>query len=193
MSKSFKPKRKEIIEAFQNPNTYGTTVLSICLAQYGEDTFTEDAVEIYARLSEDFGTYLHDALESKLQALITAITTPYFMDEPEIFTSISKTLLTGDPGLSEFIPDTPTLLEILWAIYEVGLSTGDDDEEFSPAVQNVIDLVIQNESIQNEDLPVTVDAITLVYQTGLEEMAEELSEELQRVGFEKPVMPPINV
>ena len=49
--------------------TYATVVHLICLVCYGQEIYTLDPLEIYARLSEDFSAQMPEQLENKLQAI----------------------------------------------------------------------------------------------------------------------------
>jgi hypothetical protein len=132
--------KKEVYKLLESAETYGTVLHAICFELYGEEIYDIDSVELYARLSDDIGIYPHQDNESKLMAMITIISTPYFYDNVNVFETICKTLTTGDPGVVELGMEDPTLLEILWGVYEANLNV--DAIEFSPLIEALIDRVL---------------------------------------------------
>ena len=77
--------KKAVFILLQDGDTFGFTLLTICLICYGEDTFKLDPLVLYQYLKEDFGTELNDDNENKLNALITALTTNFFFKDLDVF------------------------------------------------------------------------------------------------------------
>lgn len=136
--------RENVYTLLQDPDTFATVLLTICLIMYGDETFKVDSLVLYQWLKEDFGTDLCEENESKLASIIIALTTDYFYTDLDVFKSICKTLSTGDPGAYsiELFDDAPTTPEVLWGMYEVSLVSEDqvvETEDFSPIVKLYID------------------------------------------------------
>lgn len=181
--------KKEVYKLLTDEETFGSVIFTICLFKYNTDLFEEDIMEILIRIKEDFGVdNMPEENENKLQALITAFVSPFFYEEPEVFSAVCKTLFLGDPDLAEFGMDNPTLLECLWGMYEVNLIS-QDGEEFGYRVINLINEIISNEILVfGEDTP---NEIGLVEQIDLifEERKEQLKEQLALAGFDVTYIP----
>lgn len=174
-----KANKKEVFRLLNDPDTQGLVVLAICLAKY-EDYFDVDALEIYARLNDDFGVVLPQALENRLQALTTAMTTDHFETDPSVYDSIVKALTDGDPDLEHGDPDT-TLDEMMWAEYEVQTAKA-EPLVFSPAVEAVRAVLADAPTSEAELIDITET---------LEAQRDKLLNDLQSVGFEVNKVPEI--
>lgn len=139
-----------VYKALEDPDTFATVLLTICLIQYGEDTFKVDPLVLFAWLEEDFGLELNEDNQNKLNAIITALTTDYFYNDLQTFKAICKTLTSGDPGIVEtdLDADEVTVPEILWGIYEVSLCNDDEvvnTYKFNSVIKSFINVVLKNE------------------------------------------------
>lgn len=134
--------------------TLGTPLLAIALTAYGPELFGNpeagipplDPIELWARLEEDFRAQLPEALENRMNAIITAVSTDLFYEDPLAFTSIGLALANGNLGtLPDGILEELTLPEAVWAAYEVALNR-DDDMPMAPPVLRLFDEIITQES-----------------------------------------------
>lgn len=139
--------------------TLGTPLLTIALAAYGDEIFGNpelgiepiDPIELWTRLEEDFRAELPDAVENRLNALMTAVSTDLFYEDPLAFTSIGLALASGNLGtLPDGILEELTLPEAVWATYEVALNR-DDDMPLSPQILRLFDEIITAEADDMED------------------------------------------
>lgn len=179
--------RKEIFKALRNSETYATVLHAITLATFEEEFYSWDSLEIYARLEEEYSASLHEDNENKLMAMITAVSTPFFYRDLEVFNAVATSLTSGDPGLADVGFDTSTILDIFWAVYEVGLNV--EEIDFSESIKNFI-----NENIEDEAVETDTDQkeVTDKYTKAVKEMSVELHSQLNKVGFnEVPEMPEI--
>jgi hypothetical protein len=142
---------KAVFTALQDPETFATTLLTICLIMYGDETFQiEDPIVLFKFLEEDFHTELHENCENRLQAILIALKTDYFWNDLEVFKSICQTLFGGDPGVfGDFVyQDDITVPEILWGMYEVALVSDKNVVEtvdYAPAIQLFIDTLLKTD------------------------------------------------
>jgi hypothetical protein len=170
----------------REPDTLATTIHVILLTAYpdlygdpitGEEPL--DPLEIYARVLDDFNAVIPEEGENRINALLTAVPTDLFYQDPLAFQSVANALYTGDIGdLVEGFMDDLTVPEILWSIYEVGLNRG-DEIDFSPAVQRLIDAEIASEA---QDMEEDVDEIIPYYARFVEEMKKDLTLQLRQLG-----------
>ena len=173
--------KKAVFTLLQDGDTFGFTLLVICLICYGEETFKVDPLVLYQFLKEDFGTELNDDNENKLNALITALTTNYFFKDLDVFKSICQTLTEGDPGVFDPNFDEPTVIEILWGMYEVSLAADEKDKNtYSPEIERYVDTIIDKD--QN-DINETGLSDEETYQEMVYNNIAELKQQLIDIGI----------
>ena len=181
--------QKAVYRAITDDATCATVLHIIALSQYGEDIYTIDILELLARLEEDFGGRVTEDNESKLNAIILAVSTDMFYQDTEAFRAICNTMLSGDPGLGEF--DELTLPEILWGIWEVGVNREPGD--FSPAIKKIIDHASSTEYASPEDttLPDDPDAGYGYAQNIMDTQKTHLEHQLFQIGVDPQDLPPM--
>ena len=183
--------KRNIFTLLQDSDTFAFTLLTICLIAYGEETFKVDPLTLYQYLKEDFGTELSDDNENKLNAIIVALTTNYFFKDLQIFKSISQTLTEGDPGIFDPGFDEPTVAEIIWAMYEIGLAYDDKDrDEYSPEIERFVDTVLEADIEDSEESGLTNEE---TYQEFLYNNVADLKQQLLDIGLKDiPEFPALN-
>ena len=169
--------KQGVFEALQNPDTYATVLLAICLINYGNETFRVEPLVLFQWLKDDFGTELHEDNENKLQAILIALTTDYFFTDLEVFQNICKTLESGDPDIMEhnFMTDPATIPEVMWGIYEVALNSEDqvvDNLPFSKQVDNFISNVLDDD-VDDVDDSSQINEQSYIIQNNVAEMKEQ--------------------
>lgn len=169
--------KQGVFEALQNPETYATVLLAICLINYGNETFRVEPLVLFQWLKDDFGTELHEDNENKLQAILIALTTDYFFSDLQVFQNICKTLESGDPDIMEsnFMADPATIPEVMWGIYEVALNSEDqvvDNLPFSKQVDNFISKVLDDD-IDDVDDGSQMNEQSNIIQNNVTEMKEQ--------------------
>lgn len=176
--------KKEVYKALSDDETYATVLHAICLLTYGEEMYTLDSLELYARLQDDFGVAPTEENESKLMSMIIAVSTPYFYHDLEVFKTISTVLTSGDTGLTDLEIEEPSLLEIFWALYEVGLNA--EELDFSKKISKYLAREVAEEAEETgmEAQDVKEDTNEILY-----ERARDLTEQLALIGF--PDVPPM--
>ena len=137
-------------------DVFATTLLTICLINYGDETFKVDPLVLFAWLEEDFGTEVSEINQNKLNAILAALTTDYFYNDLSTFKSICSTLTEGDPGVidTELIGDETTIPEILWGIYEVSLCNDEtvvNTYKFSNSIQSFINIALKENPLEQAD------------------------------------------
>ena len=163
--------------------TLGMPLLVICLAAYGDEIFGSDTVEamdpleLYARLEDDFRARLTETGENRIQAMLMAVATDGFYDDPVIFVSVAKALNAGDLGeLPDGVLEELTLGEAMWATYEVGMCR-DDDIQLSPQVAALVQDAQEQEASEEGGNS---------HEQYLQDQRIELANQLQRLGVHLP-------
>lgn len=177
--------RKGAAAAIMDDATFATTLHVICLVQYGEEIYTLDPLELYARLAEDFGATISEENENKLQAILLATSTDSFYEDIRAFQAVCNTLINGDPGAESF--DELTVTEIFWGLWECDLNHGEDS--VSPEIERLIAREINEEADDSNDI------LGMRPNYVLREMAEmrrDLRQQLISIGINKPELPPVS-
>lgn len=175
--------KKAVFRLLQDQNTYGTVLHFIAFTTFGEEIYEMDSIELYGKLKDIYGTFMHDDCESKLQAIFTIITTNAFFENIEVFKAICITLSEGDPGLSEIGMEDPTVAEMMWAMYEAELNM--DQGVFYPVVSHYIDKLIENEVEE-----VDGEQIIPGYEQYMIESIQDMKRQFRELGV-KAQFPPI--
>jgi hypothetical protein len=131
-----------------DPETRGSTIYTILLAAYGpevlhgdpdRDIEPLDPVVLYNQIETDFRTTFPVENENRLQAVLLAIETDAFYEDPEVFTAVCLSLGDGDLGdMVAGAMEDITGAEALWGALEVGLLR-ENEPDFAPAVSAVME------------------------------------------------------
>jgi hypothetical protein len=179
--------KKEVYKALTDEDTFATVLHAVAFAQYGEEIYKLDSLELYARLQEDFGAELVEDNESKLMAMIVAVSTPYFFQDINVFKTSCEVFTSGDAGLTDLEVEEPTLLEVLWGLYEVGLNA--EEIPFHAAVERYLESLIDQEAVDTGE---TTNEILEEANSIIRDWAVELNLQLKLVGFKDlPKLPPV--
>jgi len=145
MLPTFHFKKETARKLLEGEDTFATVLHVILLSAYGPSVYEADPLEIYSRVSEDFGAKIPEEGENRLNALLMALQTDAFYQSAQAFESIASALHSGDIGDDvEGVFDSITLPEALWALYEVKLNREDEDP-LAPEVDEVIGRTISDE------------------------------------------------
>lgn len=168
--------RQAAADLIRDPETLGTTLLVILLSEYREQIFEMEPLEIWAAVQDDFRATVSEEGENRVNALLTALSTDAFYEDPEVFRAVCTCLYDGDLGdlVAGGLEDL-TVCEMLWAMKEVG-SLRDDEPEFSKPVAAVIEDLISQEVDEG-------DADN--YAVFLDEVQRDLIGQLLKLGLDK--------
>lgn len=186
--------RRTAADILGDPETSATVLHIIMLAAYGDELHGDaaqgidamDPIECWVRVEEDFRVRVPEENENKINALMFAISTEAFYEDPLAFNSICNALYSGDLGdlVSGAIEDL-TLPELLWGIYEVELNRG-DSQDFDAPVDRFINEVIAEEAedMENPDL----DRIVSYYEKFVEEQRDDMLIQLKTLGVDESII-----
>jgi hypothetical protein len=158
-----KDRAKELLTD-QNDTT-ATTLHFIILATFGQEVYGDldegiepmDPVELWARIEDEYGIDIPESAENKIQALMMGLESDLFYEEPEALVAVASALYTGDLGdLVEGVMETPTLTEMFWAAFELGLNR-DSEPEFSPKCMKFLLNQVMTQAMDPEDGDVDED------------------------------------
>lgn len=147
--------------------TFAFVLMTILLSTYGQDTFDENPVVLFNRLEEDFNIKLPEESENRINAALTAMTTDLFFTQWPAFEAIALALSEGDIGDlgEEDVDDDEELSasEVLWALIEVGLLTGDNfmeaEAKLTDRVAELCNKVIEDEAEDVDDIQDSEEAV----------------------------------
>jgi hypothetical protein len=185
-----------------DPDARATALHGLLLVAFGEQLYGSeeldpmDSLEIFAGLEERFNVSLTEEVENKIQALLLAMSTDGFYEDPNVFIAVAESLLDGDLG------DLPTggssglsQMEILWAIYEVAVNRDDNVPDFSPAVQEMIDRLVVDEAQEDNDPDIPIDIHEMLF---LRELRDNVLAQMtalwgDSVSFEQEIPDPAEI
>jgi len=177
--------KSEVFRLLADDGTFATTAQVIALKTFGDEAFEMDPLVLIAELEDEYGMDMSEEVAEKLQAITLATTTDAFYEDPTAFRSIANTLIDGDPGFDGF--DDLTIVEILWAIWEVELHH--EEIDFSASVAALIDKEIENDGEEMDELD---EAMKSPYhQKIVEELRRQLIEQLSAIGIPPGEVPAI--
>lgn len=181
-------------DLFSDPETTATVLHMMVLAAYGEAIYAGDEymdgpidpVDLWLSIKEDFRAVVPEENENKLNAIMFAVSTDAFYEDPLAFYSICQSLYTGDLGdLVDGQMDDLTIPELLWGIYEVELNR-DDKVEFAPGIERLIDEVISEEA---EDLSEMQESrIIPYYEQFVAEMRNDMFDQMRKLGVSEKIL-----
>lgn len=151
-----------------------------------EDEQPEDPVAVHEMLRSAVPDYDPDNLQ-KIQGLVHAVAGDEFWSDPDHFTRMSAAILHGDPYYYEDEAEEPTLIELMWAIYQVDLLMEEDaDELLEEPVLKFLTRLAEEQPIDLESLALEEDftgPIEEYYQTLLRFRRIDLGRELVELGM----------
>ncbi len=164
--------------ALGDADTPGFVLLTIVLWAFGDRVFGDpeagveamDPAEMWAEVNEMFGTWIPEEGENRLNALITALSSPAFYKDVETFCAVSNALYDGDLGdLIDGVFEEPSVVEMMWATLEVELARDDDDPAppFSPKVADFLAKKLREEQ---EDHTIHEEAVNATFVDMLDQL-----------------------
>lgn len=123
---------EKVRKLLADPDTDGIAVYLLALDRLGAEALHGDEAEMaeaYQDLERMFSVRIPVALENKLQAVVTLVSTDAFFDTPHGLHAIANALTQGDMELGEdFSMERATWEEIQWAAFCASLLRDDNEE-----------------------------------------------------------------
>lgn len=194
MLDTFPFEKRLAADLLADTETTATVLHMIILAAYGDEVYGSiehgieqaDPVELWLRIKEDFSVTVPESNENKVNALMLALSTEAFYDDPLAFISICNALYSGDLGdLVDGALEDLTMPEMLWGIYEVELNRG-ESEGFALPIDRLIDEIIRNEAEDNEDLEEA--EVVPYYEKFVAEMRDDMLVQMRMLGVDESVI-----
>lgn len=186
--------RRLAADILGDPDTCATVLHLILLAAYGDELYGDPAadippmesVEYWIRVKEDFHVTVPESNENKINALVLALSTDAFYDDPLAFISICSALHSGDLGdLVDGVMEDLTIPEMLWGIYEVELNRG-SSTDFVPAIDKVIEETINEEAEDTEDKD--PEDVISYYERFVQEMRDDMLIQMKTLGVSDKII-----
>ena len=172
---------KAVANVLMDSGTFGTVLHALALICYGEEIYHLDPIELYHRLEEDWRTKLTEEGESKLQAMLMAVSTNLFYEDPEAFRGICEALATGDPDAE--LMGQLELPVAFWGVWEVEANR--EAGTLSPAIHALVDGIMGDSRDEGDEPFAHVS-------TYLEEQLGHLKHQLESLGLPTQDLPPLN-
>ena len=194
MLDTFPFEKRLAADLLADTETTATVLHMIILAAYGDEVYGSiengieqaEPVELWMRIKDDFSVNIPESNENKVNALMLALSTEAFYDDPLAFISICNALYSGDLGdLVDGALEDLTMPEMLWGIYEVELNRG-DSEGFALPIDRLIDEIIKNEAEDNEELEQA--EVVPYYEKFVAEMRDDMLVQMRMLGVDESVI-----
>jgi len=151
-------KIRAIEKVLEDPQTYATVLLAICLDAYGTEFLDWDPSVLRLELQTDYRAQLPRINSDKLQAAITLMTSDTFFNDVLSFNHITEALNNDPVDFDMLDPVTPD--QMAWAIVEARLLLeGDNDLEFADEVRRYQGMILDQHGI-GKPHPIFKDAHT---------------------------------
>jgi len=135
--------RAALLPIVSHPFTLGTVLYAIAVRLYGEREIHEMEPEALAlEFQDDFGVEIPGINFSKIQAIITAVSTSQFYNDWVAFYAISATLSGAENPLDQSDPLLPA--EMAWAIKEIGLAD-EKPHPWGPDVRRYVGVILDQD------------------------------------------------
>lgn len=135
-----------------------TPLLVIVLSTYGDRALADDPetgeerldpIELWNMVERDYRTTIPLEAENRLNAIMLALTSDLFFEDPIVFTAVCGALSQGElpdmvNGFMDDLVEHLTLAECLWGLYEVAL-VRDDDLPLGPRIEALIERIARDE------------------------------------------------
>lgn len=176
-----------------DPESSATVLHAMLLAFYKDELYGNDEagipamdpVELWIRVREDFRVSVHENNENKINAIMLAMSTDLFYDDPEVFVAICLALFDGDIGdMVSGVMEDITVPEMLWGIYEVELNR-DDYQAFAPSIVRIIDEAISQEA---EDRDTDEADVLPYFERIINEKRQQMLGEMRLLGWPEEVI-----
>ena len=135
---------------FTNPNTFATTLVALCIDDYGIAVFDWDPESIDMELKESYPTIPAVNLD-KIHAMIVALTTSQFYQDALVFYHTAMAL-SDNPVNFDSVIDDLAVEEMAWALMEIGLSDIGNKQsptpEFSAEVSGLAGAVLKQQGFR---------------------------------------------
>lgn len=183
--------KRKAADFLADTETTATVLHMIILAAYGDEVYGSvengveqaDPVELWLRIKEDFSVTVPESNENKVNALMLALSTDAFYEDPLAFISICNALYSGDLGdLVDGMLEDLTIPEMLWGIYEVELNRG-ESRGFILQIDKLMDEIIQNEAEDNEELE--EEQVVPYYERFVQEMRDDMLIQMRILGVDE--------
>ncbi len=150
-------------EILRDHDSSALACLVSAAALLGDDLFDEEDGQPWSEqelgwLFEHTGFKPLPASLSKITGLLFARSGDEFTDSPEHFERLTSAIVEGDMFAYQDDKEDPTVPDLYWALYQVGLTIEEDDmlDELSPRVEKYIQRLIEDEVEDVEGLAAEV-------------------------------------
>lgn len=201
--------QSKAVEIFLNPASFATTLVALCIDDYGIEVFSWDAETIDMELKENYPGIPAVNLD-KIHAMIVALSTSQFYQDGIVFYHTCMALGNQSVNFDSMIDDLD-VEDVAWAVMEIGLSDIGNKQaptpEFSAEVSGLVGAVLKRQGfktppsvLQFAIIPSegqVLDQETDQAQMQRDEDAKQalqafLGEQVQRLGAELSAAPLVN-
>ena len=112
-------------ELLKADDTFAFVLMTILLAKYDTEFFDWETEVLAANVKDDFGVWMSEEAEDRVNAAITALTTDLPLQRFDVFKSTALAFAEGNIGTAEDREDEElNVCELIWTLYEIALLRG---------------------------------------------------------------------
>lgn len=155
LDRLLKPEALKLL-AGSDCSAFAAVVAAVCL--FGDDILDDDNQPLdegeLRLMAEDLNLVIPDETCSRICGLLNSVAGDEFTTHPTHFERMVGAIIHGDPFVYEDDNDMPTLTDALWALFQAGLMTEDDDPmtELGPRVKAFLQRIADEEAEDIEEV-----------------------------------------
>lgn len=175
-----------IQNALSSKLTYASVLITIALYSFADETFEMDPAELFNELEKKYKVKIPEENENKINAALILLTTDLPFTDADVFNMVVNSFSDGDLGIDSYGIEEPSMLEILWMLYESSVILNETDLECSEEVNEFINDIISKSqlNIDVEDL-LDVDGSDQIFKDGsYYDSFIKLKKELLKIQFQ---------
>ena len=157
-------------ELLKSEDTFAFVLMTILLAKYDTEFFDWETEVLAANVKDDFGVWMSEEAEDRVNAAITVLTTDLPLTRFDVFKATALAFAEGNIGTEENREDEElNVCELIWALYEIALLKG---QKVSEVKQDLADRVVNKLNDIIDDEAEEIDEVDISAEDGVQAITE---------------------
>lgn len=157
-------------ELLKADDTFAFVLMTILLTKYDTEFFDWETEVLAANVKDDFGVWMSEEAEDRVNAAITVLTTDMAYHRFDVFKSVALAFAEGNIGTEDDREDEElNVCELIWTLYEIALLKGKKVSEVKAKLSDrVVDKLNDIIDSEAED----IDEVDAPREEGIEAITE---------------------
>lgn len=144
-------------ELLKSEDTFAFVLMTILLTKYDTEFFDWETEVLAANVKDDFGVWMSEEAEDRVNAAITVLTTDMPLKRYDVFKTVALAFAEGNIGTAEDREDEElNVCEMIWALYEIALLKGQKvsevKAELSDKIVDKLNAIIDDEAEEIDEV-----------------------------------------